>query len=265
MNLFIREKNMIKNEFQKIYKKIISQAPIFDTFDDQIIKPKLVKCDNDYYFTRMRDFKEINLDEVVDKISDTSSNLLYYCLKPFPIYDVSNSQDFNLFKIKDYVMNIYDSINGYRGHVYHANIALQFSIIQFMDLDFKSADYTLDDFAFRRIAMSANDAEEDIEMQLNETLRYYDQYFEDELNEEYIHDITKGGIVFIYNIVDLANEKNLYVDYDIFENKKFLLEMIPPTKDYLKTKVNRYFKQANVLDKIKKVLTQKLIEIKNNY
>lgn len=272
MKLFIRNKNMIKNEFQKVYRQIISQqiisqAPIFDTFDDQVIKPKLVKVNDDYYFDKMRDFENIDLDEVVNGIYEKDSNLLYFYINPFPIYDSNASKDFDLFKVKSYEMDKYDTINSYDYNNFETNskIALQFSIISLADINpFESNQYNPKSFIVERLARYLEE-EEGIANQINETLTHYDERLQ-QTYSDYDYDIfNKGGILFVYSIVDLETDKILYIDYDIFENKKFLSEMIPHTNDYLKAKVKKYFQGKKVFDKIKTVLTNKLIEIKNNY
>lgn len=260
---------MIKNEFQKIYKKIISQAPIFDTFDDQVIKPKLVKQNNDYYFHKMKDFEDIDLDKVVNSIYENESDLLYSYINPFQIYNKGASQDFNLFKIKSYTMDKYDTINEYEYYESGVNIALQFSIIHLKDISpFKSNEFRQDSFVTKRFLQYAEN-EEDIADIIKEKIYEYDvninAQHEEESEEEYFCDITKGCILFVYFIIDLATDKTLFIDHDIFENTKFLTGMIPPTIDYLKAKIKKYFKQKKVFAKIEDVLTNKLIEIKNNY
>ncbi len=261
---------MINNEFQKIYKKIISQAPIFDTFDDQIdnlITPKLVKCNNNYYKYRLTNIAGLiykdNIDIIVDKIDkifkgELNSHQLFYQVLPMQIYDPQTSRNIKEFKLKTWKFPSYDTINGYYSRQEESILILEFSILYFNNINNilqKIKNFRSPISAFKTIKY------------IKEIGQNLDSYINNQYNEENNDElsINDGGLVFVYNICDIVNEKNLYFDYDIFANKKFLAGFRLHNEDQLITNIKKYFTEANVFDKIASVLHDKIVEIKNNY
>lgn len=260
---------MIKNKFQKIYKQIISQAPIFDTFEDDVINPKAVKVSSQYYVEELKDEKFFcnDITNVANNIGKQKSSLLYYYFKPLQIFDPYKSKDLNLLKIKTYQMAKFDTIRDVFGKTtYNASIGLHVSILKLQDFEVAKNLWPLNYFISHDVQDGYNDF---IDYYNQDILADYSQdvqsYYEDKLNSKYEYDIAEGCILVLYAITDLNTGKPLYFDHDIYENKKFFPGNTPNNEQYLKRNFITYFGRSSMTDQIKNVLIQKLIEVKDNY